>query len=311
MNYNFSEIRYPSSDGIHTICAEVYAPNTAEVKGVIQLAHGMTDYTGRYTALADYLTGLGYVFAGNHHLGHGKSVLTDADYGFFASKNGVDYVLRDLLAMNEHLHEAFPNVPVVLMGHSMGSFIARLYATTYPDTFNGLIIHGTAGPNPLANVGIALSKVISIFKGERYRSKFITSMAFSSYNNKFPKEEGDKAWLTRDVEKVAGKSSDPLANFTFTLSGYMDLFRLIRDSNSEKWFNELSKSTPTLIMSGDMDPVGDYGKGPRFIYEKLMQKGHTNLSIKMYEGARHELFNEFGRDEIFVDMTSWLDGVCK
>lgn len=311
MNYNFFEINYPSSDGVHTIYAEIYVPKTATAKGIVQLAHGMTDYPARYKALADYLTGEGYIFAGNHHLGHGRSVSNPDDYGFFATKGGVDCILKDLKAMNKYLRDTFPTLPLVLMGHSMGSFIARLYATAYPHTIKGLIIHGTAGPNPLANVGIMLSKLIASSKGERYRSPFITSMAFSSYNDKFPKEEGDKAWLTRDVEKVAGKSSDSMANFTFTLSGYMDLFRLIRDSNSNKWFNELSKTTPTLIMSGDMDPVGNYGKGPRFVYKKLMLKGHTNLSIKMYEGARHELFNEFGREEIFADMVEWLGGVCK
>ena len=131
MNYNLKEFSFPSSDGKNTLHAEIYEPTTGEIKGVVQLAHGMVDHVGRYGELAEYLTGEGFVFAGNDHLGHGKSVADKADFGFFASKDGYKFVIDDLYAMNAELHKRYEGKPVILMGHSMGSFLARLYAVKY------------------------------------------------------------------------------------------------------------------------------------------------------------------------------------
>ena len=191
----------------------------------------------------------------------------------------------------------------------MGSFISRLYVTEYPTTISGIIIHGTGGPNPLVGVGRLLAKVIKSFYGPRHRSDLINNMAFGSYNSKFPKEEGNNAWLTRDVSKVAGRDSDEFTSFKFTVSGYIDLFTFLGSCNSKAWFKAYPKAMPTIIMSGDMDPVGDYGKGPRYIYKQLMINGAENVTLKMYEGARHELFNETNSTEVFEDILAWLMGV--
>ena len=308
MNYNFTEHSFPSSDGIHTIYAEIYTPKNKTAKGIVQLSHGMIDYTGRYKDLADYLTGEGYVFAGHHHLGHGRSAGCKEDLGFFAERDGYEYVLKDLHLMNKYLRQTFPTLPVFMLGHSMGSFIARLYAVEHPHTLKGLIIHGTGGPNPLVSMGKAVAKAVRGFYGPRHRSKLIKSLAFGSYNNKFPKEEGEWAWLTRETERVAGRNEDEYTSFIFTTQGYLDLFKFISESNSKKWFSTYPKGLNTLIISGDMDPVGNYGKGPREIYKRLMIEGCTSLVLKSYEGARHELFNETNREEVFGDLLAWLDG---
>ena len=309
MNYNLNEIRFPSSDGKSTIYAEIYTPKVAIPKGIVQLAHGMIDYTGRYTALADALTANGYILAGNHHLGHGKSVATAEDLGHFADKGGYRFVLDDIHAMNKYLHKTFPSLPVVLLGHSMGSFISRLYVAEHPHSVSGLIIHGTGGPNPLVGAGKALAGIIRAFCGPRHRSALINNMAFGSYNSKFPKEEGHNAWLTRDLDKVKDRDTNELTSFEFTVSSYIDLFNFLAGSNSKKWFKSYPKNMPTLIMSGDMDPVGDYGKGPRYVYKQLMLCGVESVKLKMYEGARHELFNEYNCDEVFADILEWLGGV--
>ena len=309
MNYNFKELRYPSSDGKNTIYAEIYTPKNVAPRGVVQLAHGMRDYVGRYTALADFLCAHGFVFAGNHHLGHGKSVSTAEDYGYFADKIGYKYVIEDVYTMNRHLHNAYPNLPVVLLGHSMGSFISRLYVTRYPSSVSGLIIHGTGGPNPLVGAGKLLAKTIRTVYGPRHRSELINDMAFGSYNNKFPKEEGENAWLTRDVAKVSTRDVDEFTAFKFTVSAYIDLFTFLGACNSKAWFKAYPKAMPTIIMSGEMDPVGNYGKGPRYVYKQLMINGADNVTLKTYEGARHELFNEFNSAEVFNDILTWLTGV--
>ena len=308
MSYTLKEISYPSSDKKNTIHAELYLPDGVEIRGVLQISHGMIDYVARYEGMADFLASEGYVLAGNDHLGHGKSVASDEDFGFFASSGGVDYVLCDLKEMNRILHEEFPTVPVFMLGHSMGSFLARLYAVKYPETISGLIIHGTGGKNPLLIPGRAVVKLLKLIYGERHRSKLVNTLAFGSYNNKFDKSEGEWAWLTRDTARVADRCNDKRTAFKFTLSGYDDLFSALGESNSQRWYENYPKSLPTLIMSGEMDPVGNYGRGVLEVYEGLLSRG-CDVKLKLYEGARHELFNETNRQESFFDILEWLGAV--
>lgn len=311
MNYEYSEITYPSKDGSNTVTAQIYFPKGESPKGIVQLSHGMIDHVGRYKNLAEFLTANGYIFAGNDHLGHGKTAKDEKDYGFFASKNGYELVLRDLHSFNKILRERYPDLPIVMLGHSMGSFLARLYAAKYPHTVCGVIIHGTAGKNPLINAGLALTGVIKSFKGERHRSKLVTAMSVGAYSKKFPKSEGEFSWLSRDASMVSDKGSDPYANFTFTLSGYTDLFKMLKKCNSATWFKSYPKDMPTVIMSGESDPVGDFGKGPNSVYKQLLIEGCTGVSLKLYKDARHELFNEYCRDEAFSDILTFLERVTK
>lgn len=306
MNYEFQEISYPSSDGIHTIHAEIYFPKEKSPVGVVQIAHGMVDYVERYKPLADFLTGEGYVVAGNDHLGHGKSVSSPSEFGYFAKKGGVDFIISDLYEMNKYLRNTYKNLPVFLLGHSMGSFIARLYAVRYPHTISGLIIHGTAGPNPVLPLGKALAAATSLLCGEYHRSRLLKSLSTGAYNKRFPRAEGVNAWLTRKTEAVIDKDKDERGGFSFTASGYRDLLRLLGKSNSKEWFKKYPKALRTLVVSGGADPVGAFGKGPSYVYKKLLISGAEKVELKLYEGARHELFNETNSDEIFRDLLSWL-----
>ena len=131
------------------------------------------------------------------------------------------------------------------------------------------------------------------------------------YNSKFPKSEGKNAWLTRELSRVDCRDSDKKTNFTFTVSAYRDLFFAVGASNSKKWFSEYPTSLRTLIVSGDMDPVGNYGKGPTYVYKQLLVIGAEDIKLKLYEGARHELFNETCRDEVFSDTVQWLEETFK
>lgn len=308
MNYIHKDITFPSSDGKNTIHAELFVPSDNNIRGVVQIAHGMMDYVGRYTLMAEYFTAAGYVLAGNDHLGHGDSVSTPDDYGFFASKNGYDFVIDDVKKMNSLLREEFPGVPVVLLGHSMGSFISRLYASKYSDSIDGLIIHGTAGPNPATGAGLLIVKLLRAIKGERHRSKFICSLADGGYNKGFDPSEGDGAWLTRDPSMVADRVGNPKNDFIFTLAGYEDLFNFLGNCNKSAWFSGFPKQLRTLVVSGEQDPVGGFCKGVRYVYDNLKKNG-ANVELKLYPGARHELFNETNREEVFADLIEWLGGV--
>ena len=306
MSYDLETVSFPSRDGLHTVYGEIYRPESASPRGVVQISHGMTDYTARYKNLIEFLTGEGFIVCGHHHLGHGKTARDALDFGFFADKGGVELLVRDMHSMNRLLRERFPELPVIMLGHSMGSFISRLYANKYPHTIAGLIIHGTGGPNKLLNMGIFMTRLIGLFCGKRHRSALVSKMAFGSYNSRFPKSEGKHAWLTREVSLVSGRDEDEYTNFTFTLSAYRDLFTLVKRSNHKSWFQEYPKDMPTFVMSGSMDPVGDYGKGPTYVYKQLLISGVKNVKLKLYEGARHELFNEIGREEVFSDILEFL-----
>ena len=308
MNYIHRDVTFPSTDGKNTIHAELFIPSDKNIKGVVQISHGMMDYIGRYKLLADALCAAGFVLAGNDHLGHGDSVSNDDDYGFFAGKNGYNYVIDDVKKMNDLIRNEFPGVPVILLGHSMGSFIARLYAVNYSDSIDALIIHGTAGPNPASGAGKLLVKILRAIKGEKYRSKFICSLADGGYNKGFDPAEGDGAWLTRDPSMVADRVGNPKNDFIFTLAGYEDLFSFLADCNRESWFKSFSKDMPTLVVSGAEDPVGGFGKGVRYVYDNLKKNG-ARVDLKLYDGARHELFNEINRDEVFKDLIKWIESV--
>lgn len=300
------EVKFTSSDGINTVSGEINLPE-GEVRAVVQISHGMIDHIGRYTPLIEHLLRCGFAVGGNDHLGHGKTVAAKEDFGYFAKKDGFKLVVDDIKKMNDVLHERFPGIPVFLLGHSMGSFMARLYVEKYPNSIKGVIIHGTGGKNPLLPFGLALIWLTRLFRGDRHRAKLVTILAFGAYNKRFDKSEGITAWLTREGARVADRENDPYTQFIFTAAGYADLFHALGKSNSSAHFKAYPKGLPTLVMSGDADPVGDYGKGVLGVYKKLGKAGVADLSLKLYEGARHELFNETNREEVFSDITEWIE----
>ena len=310
MNYIHRDITFPSTDGKNTIHAELFVPSDKNIKCVVQIAHGMMDYIGRYKGLADALCVAGIAIAGNDHLGHGDSVARPEDYGFFASCGGYDFVIDDVKKMNDIIRNEIPDVPVILLGHSMGSFISRLYAVKYSESIDGLIIHGTAGPNPAAGAGILLVKIMRLIKGERYRSKLICSLADGGYNKGFDPAEGDGAWLTRDPGMVADRKGNPKNDFIFTLAGYEDLFNFLGNCNNKAWFKSFPKKLHTLVISGEEDPVGGFGKGVRQVYDNLKENG-ADVELKLYPGARHELFNETNREEVFADLIKWIEDATR
>jgi alpha-beta hydrolase superfamily lysophospholipase len=160
-------------------------------------------------------------------------------------------------------------------------------------------------------MGIALANIIGRVKGERHRSKLLHSLSTGAYAKKFDKSEGPNAWLSSDAEAIADHDSDPFATFRFTTSAYRDLFTMLRRSNSSEWFKEYPKSLPALIMSGNDDPVGNFGKGPAYVYKQMLIAGCEQVALKTYDGARHELFLEKNRETVFADMVKWLDGIIK
>lgn len=294
-----------STDGHSRIAYRLYTPEGFDPIGVVQISHGMSEHIARYDEFARYLCEQGYAVCGNDHLGHGESAPALDALGYFAPENGWDFLVRDLKGLTEIMKERFPELPYFLLGHSMGSFLARMYLTRYGDELSGAMISGTTGPNPGASAGSALAKLIQKKKGGRFRSSMIDRLAFGTYNARCSEKRTKFDWLSREQSVVDDYIEDPYCGFLFTVSAFIDLFSLIGMISQKEWARAVPKRLPILLMSGDQDPVGEYGKGIRVVYKRLVEQ-NCSVRMKLYPGGRHEMLNETNRQQVYQDVLRFL-----
>lgn len=299
-------LRFPSSDTRHTVAAVIYTMADVPVRAVLQLSHGMCEYVRRYEPMAKFYAAHGIALAGNDHLGHGQTA-QPGEYGHYGDLGGRYYLLQDLRKMNERLHEKFPGVPIILYGHSMGSFYARWYAEKWPDTIAALILSGTAGPSPLNLLGQPLAALIAAVRGARTVSPLLVKLNFGSYCKRIPDAVSPTAWITRDDAIVRRYSEDPLCTFFFTAGTYREMLATLNHVSSKKWARAMDKNLPVLLIAGDGDPVGDYGAGVRKVWAMLGDAGVKDLTCQIYPEARHELHNELNRQEVFDYVLGWIE----
>ncbi len=299
------EFKLPSTDGRSELTWYLWEPSQTP-KAILQIVHGMTEYVLRYDAFAEYLTQNGVLVVGDDHIGHGHSVSKTEDLGWFGESDGWKHMVDDEEKLRQTVSGMYPGIPYVMLGHSMGSFIARAYLAQYGDRLDAAIIMGTAGTNPAAGAGMTLVKLLRGIFGARHRSKFITNMAFGSYNKRIPGAKYPHAWLTRDESIVAPYEKDPFCTFTFTTAGYQDLFNLISYISGDDWYGKVPADLPILVTAGMEDPVGAYGAGPAEVLEKLEKSGHSEVSGRFYEEMRHEILNEIGKDVVWADMRDFI-----
>ena len=305
MAFNKREYKVLSSNGIHNLSGFVYLPE-GEAKGFFQIAHGMTEHITRYDRIMSDLADAGYICFGYDHLGHGKTVNDLGELGYFAKKKGYDLLCRDIKVFSDAVKEEFDpegKLPYYLLGHSMGSFIVRLATEKYVKP-NGLIVMGTGGANPAAGAGIALIEIIKVFKGDRHISPLIYSIAFGGFNDRFKSEENSQSWLSTDLEIRKKYMEDGYCTFKFSVSAMGDLMRLLKKSNRAAWYKNLPK-IPVLLVAGEDDPVGNYGKGVREVESKLKKRGH-NVKCILYKGARHEILNDFCYEDVKKDILEFI-----
>lgn len=306
MNYTKEVHKTKSSNGQTNITYYIYKP-LDEPKAILQISHGMCEYLERYEDFIDFLTGNRILVCGNDHLGHKNSVVSKDKLGYFAPKDGWKYLVKDLAKITYIMKDSYPNLPYFLLGHSMGSFIARLYISQFSSFVDGTIICGTAGSNPLIDFASLLTTLVYKIKGEFYRSSFINKLMFGSYNKKYKTVRTNSDWITKDEAIVDKYVNDEYCTFIFTTSAFCDLVKLLKTVSSDSWYNAIPKNLPIFLISGDMDPVGNYGKGILEVERRLKERNLEDLTTKLYKDDRHEILNETDRQIVYQDILNWID----
>ena len=307
--YEKEEFTYLSRDGRTKIRAIAWKPADQSVRAVLQIAHGMVEHIERYEEFAGYLAKYGIVTVGNDHLGHGKSVASTEDWGFFAEEEGNRAVIQDMHTLQKKMMLEYPQVPYFLLGHSMGSFLARSYLIRYPGTLRAAIIMGT-GWQPQAKLtgGRAVAEVVCAAQGPSAASKLVNDLAFGGYNKAFAPNRTGYDWLSADSENVDRYIADPLCGADATVGLFRQMLHGIAFNQNPKNLARMDSSLPVLLISGDRDPVGDMGKGVRRTADAFRKAGLSDVTLKLYPGLRHEILNEGPmRQTVYEDIWHWLE----
>ncbi|NCB29133.1 MAG: alpha/beta hydrolase [Clostridia bacterium] len=307
MDIKCTQNMFRSTSGCSDITYYILRPEGVELRGIVQISHGVCDYFSRYTRFAKYLCGLGFIVCGNDHLGHGCSAAKSTDLGFFGPRDGWRYLVDDMEALHALMQTRYPELPYFTLGYSMGSFIARLHAAQHGTQLCGMIILGTAGPNPLSRTAIRLANSVAHSRGTTYRSAFLSRLAYNNFNRKIKDSTTPFDWISRDKQVVELFLSDEKCNFMLTAAGYRDLFSLLLHANTPKCYKSTPRALPLLLLSGDMDPVGAYGDGVRQVANLYRGAGMRDLDVIFYKGGRHDLLNEVNSPEVFGDISRWLE----
>lgn len=301
------EFYYPSKDGMTQIHATEWKPE-GEIKGILQICHGMIEHAGRYHDFAEFLSSNGYYVVGHDHLGHGMSVTGPENRGFFQEENGNMCLISDIHYLRVLTEQKYPNVPYFIMGHSMGSFLVRQYLGIYGRGLAGAVIMGT-GDQPiwLLQAGKLVCKLISLFKGWKYRSKLVNDMSIGSYEKVYAHLTDGTSWLCKDPEIVKAYHSDPMGGFVFTISAYYHMYDGMLKMKKQEAEGKIPKNLPVYFVAGADDPVGNSGKAVEKVYQEYKKCGLKNVSIRLYENDRHEILNELDREVVYEDILAWLE----
>ena len=302
---------FDSHDGKHRLHGVRYSPDEGqEVRCVLQIVHGMAEYAERYEEFAGFLTEKGFAVTGEDHLGHGKSVGKKGRQGYFCEEDPATALVENVHQLRKLTRKLYRDVPYVLMGHSMGSFITRNYMFGHGAGLDGGVIMGT-GMEPLITVEAAkaAASVQKLFLGDRHRSRLIDRLAFGTYNKKIENPRTAFDWLSRDGSRVEQYMADPQCGFVFTVNGFGALFELISRLYRKECLARIPKELPVYMVSGAADPVGGYGKGVEKAYRSLKEAGLKNVNLKLYGDGRHELLNETNREEVMRDICLWMETV--
>jgi len=307
----FSDFYFDSYTGKNKIHVKKCTPDSAP-KAVVQIAHGIAEHVERYSDFMNFLAGNGFVVYANDHLGHGKTAANDSEKGIFAERNGWNYVVNDMVLLHDIAAKENPGLPYVMFGHSMGSFLTRNYIIDYPDRYDFAILSGTGHQNPLMVFGgNIIAQILVLKEGPRGNGQTLNDIAFGSYLNRIENPRTPFDWLSHDEKVVDDYIADPMCGFVCQISLYSDMMKGIKYITSKSNIAKMDKTKPVYFMSGEADPVGDYGKGVDGAYKAFCNAGLQDVMIRLYPEGRHEMLNETNKDAVYKDILEWLNDRIK
>ena len=299
-----------SSDNTHYLHHTFFEPsnsNTA-INATLLIVHGMAEHSGRYAEFAQFLADHGVAVATYDQLGHGKTVKSAKDLGFFGHEHPVQSLLKDVIVMADSLKARHPTVPHFVMGHSMGSFIVRNVLKHHARNFSGAILMSTADTNPLTKILLPINKLLTKVAPKKPNTLIANTMnkvLNSKLNNRTSSSEF--AWLSEDAAAVEAYEADPLTGFEFTNNGFMTLFTLMEAGLNKNWATTITKNFPMLLVSGENDPIGDMGRGIRKIATRLDKQHFDHISVQLYPHMRHEPLHEKNKQQVYQDILDWIN----
>jgi alpha-beta hydrolase superfamily lysophospholipase len=278
-----------------------------EPRAAVQIAHGMAEHAGRYAPLAAFLTDAGFAVYADDHRGHGRTVTSSSDFGVFAEINGWNKVVEDLRTLHLRIREEHPGLPVIFLGHSMGSFLGRRFAASWGGELAGLALSGTGGPaGALEKAGLAIARWRARAKGRRATSRILQFMSFGAFNKPFAPNRTGFDWLSREDSEVDAYLRDPHCGFPFTCGAWVDFLEGLVALDTPAQLERVPDALPVYLFSGALDPVSQQGAGVEAIAAAYRAAG-LSPEVKLYPGARHEILNEINRAEVFADLLAWME----
>jgi alpha-beta hydrolase superfamily lysophospholipase len=280
------------------------------IKAACQIAHGMAEHSARYERFARKLVDAGYAVYANDHRGHGKTAGEVKNLGYFADKNGWDLVVQDMHQLTEIIKENHKDIPVFLIGHSMGSLLSLDYLSRFGNDLKGALLSAPPeNPGFLGNLGILLAKLECWRKGRETASPLLDKLTFGSFNKAFKPNRTDFDWLSRDDTEVDKYIGDPFCGTIFTAGFFVDLLTGVKKVNDAKMIATIPKDLSIYLIAGDKDPVVNDTKGVVQIKTALEKAEVADINLTLYPEARHEMLNEINRKEVYRDIVAWLEKV--
>ena len=287
-----------------TLKGFIYEPEQ-QIQGIVQICHGMAEHIKRYDDFMQYLCDNNFVVVGYDQRGHGMTAGSVENCGYMDDYDNIEVLVHDVHKVNQYIKELYPNLPIFLLGHSMGSFISQRYVELYDNEIDGLILSGSSyNDGFIIKMVNMLASLITKIKGRKHVSHLINNLSLGSYNKKFKNAKTEVDWLSREEGNNQKYVEDEYCGMIFSVSYFKDLtktFTLICND-----LELINNDLPIYIMSGDMDPVGEFGKGTTKLFNKLKGVGVTDLTLKLYKDGRHEMLNEINKDEVYANILQWI-----
>ncbi|HVZ37344.1 MAG TPA: alpha/beta hydrolase [Polyangiaceae bacterium] len=304
--YKEGEFQLRAKDGT-SLFVRSFLPER-EIKAVVQVMHGMAEHSARYARLAAELTRAGYAVYADDHRGHGRTAPRREDLGSFGDEGGWERVVGDELSLLDEIKARHPGVPVFLLGHSMGSYIARSVAIRRGADLAGLIISGTSHDAPGAyRVGQGVAWFEQLRHGKRGTSALLRRLTFDRFNQTIDAPRTDFDWLSRDPAEVDRYIADPLCGFECSTQLWRDVFQGMIEVCTPDQIAKMPHELPVYVIAGDADPMNNRLADIRKLQRTFAAAGIAHVQVQIYPGGRHEMFNETNRDQVTRDLLAWLD----